>query len=211
MPNICFGYITAVGRKDCLEELANILSAHYDYSDMTFSHKPHMFRIFDSCQGEYDQLDGLQYAVDFMIECAWSLSSCMFNDHEYSYYQTIKDTYKENFFGTTITEIAKRLNLQVEMYSEEGGMGFSEHYIIDNYGNILENECYDYFEEYIEDCDSYEEYVDDCYNEPRVTEEEFNTAKNNKESCVIKRGCDIDEIHIPRINMCNSIMCKRID
>ena len=212
MPNICFGYITAIGRKDCLEEFANILNAHYDYNDMTFSHKPHMFRIFDSYPGEYDQLDGLQYAVDFMIECAWSLSSCMFNDHKYSYYQELKNKYKENFFGTTITEIAKRLNLQVEMYSEEGGMGFSEHYIIDNYGNILEDECYDYFEEYIGDYDSFDDYVRDYDNEPRITEEEFNETKNNGGSYVIKRECeDIDEIHIPRINMCNSIMCKRID
>ena len=157
MPNICFGYITAIGRKDCLEEFANILNADYNYNNMTFSHKPHMFRIFDVYDSEYYQIDGLRYQADFMIECAWSLSSCMFNHHQYSYYQTIKDTYKENFFGTTITEVAKKLNLQIEMSSEEGGMGFQEHYIIDNYGNVLENECYNYFEEYIGEYDSFNE------------------------------------------------------
>lgn len=212
MPNICFGYITAIGRKDCLEEFANILNAHYDYNDMTFSHKPHMFRIFDVYDSEYYKIDGLRYQADFMIECAWSLSSCMFNHHQYSYYQTIKDTYKENFFGTTITEVAKKLNLQIEMSSEEGGMGFQEHYIIDNYGNVLENECYNYFEEYIGEYDSFNDYVDEYDNEPRITEEEFNKAKNNGDSYVIKRECeDIDDIHIPRTNMCNTIMCKRID
>lgn len=213
MPNICFGYITAIGRKDCLEEFANILCADYNYNNMTFSHKPHMFRIFDVYPGdEYDQIEGLRYQADFMIECAWSLSSCMFNSHTLSYYQTLKDTYKENFFGTTITEVAKKLNLQVEMYSEEGGMGFSEHYIIDNYGNILEDECYDYFKEYIGDYDSFDDYVREYDNEPRITEEEFNKTKNNGGSYVIKRECeDIDDIHIPRTNMCNTIMCKRID
>ena len=104
MPNICFGYITAIGCKDCLEEFTNILNADYNYDNMTFSHKPHMFRIFDVYDSDYYQIDGLRYQADFMIECAWSLSSCMFNDHKYSYYQTLKDTYKENFFGTTITD-----------------------------------------------------------------------------------------------------------
>lgn len=213
MPNICFGYITAIGRKDCLEEFANILCADYNYNNMTFSHKPHMFRIFDVYPGdEYDQIEGLRYQADFMIECAWSLSSCMFNDYSLSYYQTLKDKYKENFFGTTITEVAKKLNLQIEMSSEEVGMEFQEHYIIDNYGNVLEDECYHYFEEYIGDYDSFDDYVRDYDNEPRITEEEFNETKNNGGSYVIKRECeDIDDIHIPRTNMCNTIMCKRID
>ena len=55
-------------------------------------------------------------------------------------------------FRSTIDEVSKKLNLKIEVFSEE--TDFTEHIIVDN-GDIILNEEKDFEERYIEETDSY--------------------------------------------------------
>ena len=59
---------------------------------------------------------------------------------------------KKNSSALSLENASKNLNLLIEAYSSEPGVGFQEHFVIAN-GIILVNECLDYFEAYIEDWD----------------------------------------------------------
>lgn len=97
--------------------------------------------------------------------------SCMF-DGASTYQQ--KDTTGK---GTTITALAKELNLDIEIFSEEPGCGFMEHFLINNCGELEINDCIDYYEYYIEEYDTLEEAIKDLnLKDGDITQEEFDEA-----------------------------------
>ena len=49
--------------------------------------------------------------------------------------------------GTSLIQESKQLNLTIEVYSEECGMGFQEHIAVVN-GDLMVNDCVDYQELY---------------------------------------------------------------
>lgn len=65
---------------------------------------------------------------------------------------------------------SKRLNLDIEVYSEECGCCFQEHYIIVN-GNIVADECVDWYEYYIGDYNTKEEAEEEL--EIEITDQEW--------------------------------------
>ena len=88
--------------------------------------------------------------------CAWSVYSCMF-EGEHTYYNDFMRDFGIRyigFFGTTIPELSRLLNLDIEIFSEETGVCFQEHYRVTN-GNIIINDevhiTVDYDEETQED------------------------------------------------------------
>jgi hypothetical protein len=81
------------------------------------------------------------------IECAWSVYCCMF-DGPLTYYEDFQTEHPNNHFGTHILQESKRLNLEIEIWSREGGVGFQEHYKICS-GILIKDEEYKFKEYYI--------------------------------------------------------------
>lgn len=184
MPNECSAVVWVAGRKDHVDEFIRITKAYYNYSDfkneksMEFSHTPHLFRIFYSEIMDYEQ-EGLFVCASLDIWCAWSVSSCMLED---GYYTTLKKHCEEGgipFYGTHLVECAKKLNISIEAISEEPGMGFMEHYLINQNGDFVIYECVDMHECYIGKYNTLAEYkqANPDSEIDITTEEEYKAAK----------------------------------
>lgn len=126
MANNCFYDLKAVGTKESLDELVQILQ--YEHPELR------MYRIFSAEVYE----EGINSNQDRYItacgDVAWSISSSM-----------LRDISPEQEGVTNILTETARLGLVVEIFSSEPGIGFQEHYIIDR-GEIQEEECVDYSE-----------------------------------------------------------------
>jgi hypothetical protein len=136
------------GTKESVEEFIKVIQADYDYGTMAFSHDRHLFRVFEA---EYDEIEELYngiYQVIINGYCAWSVYCCMLDTSKSSYYKSLKTGYPCEFRGTTLLVESKRLHLDIEVFSEECGMGFQEHYVIKD-GELCTDECVDYGEYYI--------------------------------------------------------------
>lgn len=149
MPNYCSYEMKVNGKKESQEKLLEIMKADYDYNTMEFSADKHLFRIFEASLCEFSEDD------DFFISgyCAWSVYSCMM-EGEHSYYNSLKERFPNEFRGTTLVELSKELDLEIEVFSEEPGCGFMEHYIIKN-GELIVNKCHEYEEVYDEKTEEY--------------------------------------------------------
>jgi uracil-DNA glycosylase family 4 len=66
-----------------------------------------------------------------------------------------EDVDKTELSFVTLFEACKQLELDMEVYSEECGCGFQEHYLFID-GELVAEECVDYSEEYNEETEEYE-------------------------------------------------------
>ena len=183
MPNICIGTVKVRGYKDNVEEFTRIIQSKYDYDkpDMEF-HKPHFWRVFEAYIASYETY-GLLAVAEYDISCAWSVAACMLPG-KFSYYDDTKDGINGiKTYGTHLLEIGKKLNLDVEIFSSEPGVGFQEHYRIQS-GIICEDECTEYHELYIGEYETYQDLIDDYEGDDRFikecginSEEDFKHAK----------------------------------
>jgi hypothetical protein len=153
MPNYCNYSMCVVGAKENVEEFIRVINADYDYGTMEFSCDRHMFRVFEATCDEIEERGDGKFQTVINGYCAWSVSSCML---EGGYYRDCKERYGENFRGTTLRIESQRLNLDIEVYSEESGMCFQEHYIFNN-GNLVCDECRDWCEYWLDDYETKEE------------------------------------------------------
>lgn len=142
MPNICTYSMCVKGTKESVEEFIKIIQADYDYHTMEFSHNRHFYRVFEAYYNEVENMFDGSYQVIINGDCAWSVNSCMF---ENGYHKDFMERYPNQCRGTTIPMESKRLNLDIEIYSEECGMCFQEHYIVRK-GVVEVEECVDYNE-----------------------------------------------------------------
>lgn len=210
MANDCLGYVTVRGYKDNVDEFTRIIQADYDYNKMEFSHKPHLFRVFEA-QIYYEELNGLQKTVSYSIDCAWSIYSCMLKG-DHTYYNDLKERFKE-FYGTHLQQEAKRLNLWIEAQGSEPALGFQEYYLINNFGMVIEDHCVDYHEVCPDWYDLLDEFNDDLKgfgSDMQYTEQEF---KNKKYDIISIGGVDKSEvISIDKlIDMANIVMVKTVN
>lgn len=183
MPNICIGTVKVRGYKDNVEEFTRIIQSKYDYDkpDMEF-HKPHFWRVFEAYIASYETY-GLLAVAEYDISCAWSVAACMLPG-KFSYYDDTKDGINGiKTYGTHLLEIGKKLNLDVEIFSSEPGVGFQEHYRIQS-GIMCEDECTEYHELYIGEYETYQDLIDDYEGDDRFikecginSEEDFKHAK----------------------------------
>ena len=173
MPNICLYSMCTIGKKEDVEEFIKVIKADYDYGTMEFSHDRHFFRVFEAdcneieCLGKNIHEDNI-YKVIINGECAWSVGCCMFKG---GYYDDFKERFPNEFRGTTVPEESKRLNLSIEIFSEECGCCFQEHYTVID-GKIIEDECVDWNEYYLRDYETKEEAEEDYGI--KITDEEWN-------------------------------------
>ena len=217
MPNECSASIAVSGRKYCIDEFINIMNADYNYDhyveeNMSFSHTPHFFRIFSADVIGYEQT-GLFVSATLDVWCAWSIGTCMLDD---GYYERIKKECEQHnvpFHGTNLTECAKNLGLTIEIISEEPGMGFMEHYVVDESGEFKIYDVVDMTEYYIGEYNTLAEYKaanpDDGID--IATEEDYAIAKD--EGCWYRKGgipYDFDVVNLDPPEP-TKVMCTIVD
>lgn len=171
MPNLCSYSMCVKGNKENVEEFIKVIKAHYDYGTMEFSYDRHLFRVFDADYDEIEQVGDDVYQAIIYGDCAWSVATCMFED---GYYKNLKERYPNEFRGTTLPLESKRLNIDIEVFSEECGMCFQEHYIIKK-GNVEVNECVDWQEYDLTEFETKEEAEEEYGIE--ITDEEWKTEE----------------------------------
>lgn len=134
MANTCTFSMSVLGRPEDLNKFIEIMKANYDEKEKDCP--KHMWRtqVLDTEITEVDE-DNLAIG-NISGECAWSVHSCM-RDGAGSYQSNYP-----NGRGTTLLKESKVLNLVIEVYSEEPGMLFQEHYLYAN-GEELINDCID--------------------------------------------------------------------
>lgn len=211
VPNLCDYTLKAVGKRENLEKLISWLNNDYHYINgeknwdgttleeigknykfrfdsrdgtkhLFTNDDRHFYRVFDCYVDEnsYDEEDGSVVAFG---DCAWSVSSCMF-DSPWSYYQDGKtDEFAElkKDHSITIPLAAKELGLKVEIFSAEPGMCFSEHVLCDC-GEMVAEEDFDYQEYYLADYKTKEETEKDL--NIKITDDEW-TNEDYVSRCVI--------------------------
>ena len=167
MSNPCFYSMKVKGAKEDVEEFIQVIKADYNYDTMEFSFDRHLQRVFDAEEEELIANDDNTYSVFISGECAWSVIVCMLED---GYYVDMKARLGDKFRGTTLEIESKRLNLAIEVFSEECGMEFQEHCIVKN-GVLEVYKCVDWNEYFLDEYDSKEEAEDDLDIE--ITDEEW--------------------------------------
>lgn len=158
MSNPCFYSMKVKGAKEDIEEFIQVIKADYNYDTMEFSFDRHLQRVFSAEEEELTAIDDNTYSVFISGECAWSVVVCMLDD---GYYVDMKARLGDKFRGTTLEIESERLNLDIEVFSEECGCCFQEHYLI-------EHGCVE-----IEDCVEWNEYFLDEYETKEEAEEEL--------------------------------------
>lgn len=129
MPNYCDYEMKIKGGKDAIRRVLGCLKAEYDY----YKGKPeskHFFRVFDAREdGEMEDNGDGTFTQRVCGDCAWSVYSCMLSG-DHTYHDSLKESHPEIFMGTDLAEQSR--DCEIEVFSEEEGVEFSEHYIFKN-------------------------------------------------------------------------------
>lgn len=137
MANNCLFDARLSGKKKNVEEFIKILQHKDEYK------ADGLGRVF-SCEVDSEALefskDNDIISVDVFGDCAWSIKSSM------------RSKEWRNLESET-----KRLNVVFEAYSSEPGCGFQEHILVDR-GEVVIDDCVDYEEYWVDECDTIEEY-----------------------------------------------------
>ena len=127
MPNWCEYTMKAVSKsQEALDRLINIMN-YYD-------NEYFIYRCATVYEGDKYQEDG--YFVTLLHgDVAWSCGS---------WFDTIErkdETMESVGHYITLDLLCQRLGIAVEVFGEESGMGFQEHYLCNPKGDVLWNEC----------------------------------------------------------------------
>jgi len=148
MANYCYYEMKVQGRPESVDEFIKIIKADYDYDNNKFSFERHFWRVFEAEVSNEEIYEGVKSCI-ISGNCAWSVEACMF-DRGTSYQASFRKnpkifgcSEKTICRGTDIIAESKCLNLIIEIYSEEEGIGFQEHYLIIN-GDLIIDECVNY-------------------------------------------------------------------
>lgn len=169
MANICCFNLKAVGTKKNLEKFYKEIHADYDSTNNVcvyegevvtcMGYRISFTRYFDECYKEG--------TIETFGDCAWSISSCI-RENRGELYGNLHDW-------------TKRLKIKIEVYSEEPGMGFAEHYLYDS-GHCIICDVVDFEEFYIGEFDSKEQAEEEL--EVGFTDEEWESSDGD----YIRRG-----------------------
>ena len=157
MPNICDFNMRVLGRAQDVDFFVEELNQDYCYDENGMckevsGNKRHFCRVFEAhtTNLNYNSVDignGVFVElkeVEILGNCAWSVAGCMCGG-PYSYYSQLREKYGNRSRATTLAFETSRLNLIVELYSEESGCGFSEHMLyVDGVEKV--SECVEYYE-----------------------------------------------------------------
>ena len=171
MPNYCSYSMKVKGTPKNVEEFFNIMQANYSYQEDGTCIDPntgeiverHFWRVFEAYIVD-DETSGNIRSTIINGDCAWSVHSCM---------RSGRGTYQSDYpdrNGTTLQDESARLNLSIEVFSEECGCCFMEHYVYVN-GREIVGDCVEWSEYCTEDFETVEEMNEEY--DTNFTQEEF--------------------------------------
>jgi hypothetical protein len=138
MANCCEYEMMIVGKtKESIERLVKIMK----YEDPEFF----IYRVFnvEVCEEPNQGYQSDLWVMKIFGDVAWSAESWINSPSN-----------KENKFNgayfTNLPHLCKELDIGVEIYTKEEGVGFQEHYVINNSGELVSSECEDWYCEYDE-------------------------------------------------------------
>lgn len=179
MPNYCDFHMVIKGKEKNVLKAISILKASYNYNNVgnpiTSDDNPpfHVFRTWDVFEELEPPEDG-EIRAFVCGDCAWSVYSCMF-DGEHTYYKSTKEMFPNTFKGITLQQMSEKYKLDIEVYSEELGIGFQEHYLI-KHGKIVISEEVKYVEV---DTEYDDRNIKDILTEYGFTEEDIQDKSQN--------------------------------
>lgn len=165
MPNLCAYAMRVKGTPEAIDEMHKRLT---DYE-----HTPHFWRVFEAERSDaVTETDDGETVTEFYGTCAWSVNSCMLDNNPLCY----ANEYAEEGKSTSLEKSAKELGIDIEVYSEEGGNGFAEHYLYTRDGSKTIEEETD-FEEFYWDRDefpTFDEFIEEYgLEDAGLSEEDF--------------------------------------
>ena len=130
MANYCFFAMKIVGSKEKVEKAFS----YFDNPKDSEYYVPGIYNLYTTKKIE---LNNKVVAYEFTGSCRWSIVSSMG--------RTIDE--KSEPQGINLKSLSEMLNLNIEAYSKESGLGFQEHFLYKN-GQEIIAECIDWQEEY---------------------------------------------------------------
>lgn len=150
MANNCSYCIKAVSKsKESLERLESIM--HYEDTEYF------IYRCFSAEFNIYK--DGEFYVADIFGDVAWSCSKWFESKEDTKDLIVLKyDDNMNPIYGTShyisLDYLCKKLEIGVELYSEESGCEFQEHYLVNQNGEFLVNECVEWSQNWYDENDN---------------------------------------------------------
>ena len=149
MANDCYYDMVAVGPKDKLERLIDIM--HYEDKG---KERYYIYRVFEAGIGRDmepvpDDPKG-RYWVAICGDVAWSADRWVHDEPH-------KEPTADGLY-VTLPFLSAELGIDFEVFTEESGIGFQEHYVIIG-GKLVVEQCVDYAEPYFEDEEDMAEVV----------------------------------------------------
>lgn len=123
MPNYCNYKMKVTGKASNIKEFIEIIQRK------NHEEGRHLHMVFLANVEEQTIEDGFVYIVG---NCAWSVRVCMM-EGTHTYFNNSSPN------ATSLTRESERLTLTIEVYSEEPGNCFEEHYVIVN-GEVIVSE-----------------------------------------------------------------------
>lgn len=149
MANNAFYLMKVVGNHNNIEAFIRAMKWQGEYTEQGVG------RVFNADvseqEGNYAMIEG---------DCAWSVISAMRNEGN----------------PNNIEKLSARLNLAIEVYCEECGFEFQEHFLVIN-GNVIIDECIHWEEHAVEDYDTKEEAEEEL--DTTFTDEEWENREAN--------------------------------
>lgn len=151
MANICNFSMVVKGKKENIEQFIDMMQQKGTVW---------MGRGAVVYSQDMEELENGIYRCQIDGDTKWSVISSMVDNAISMRTETEKwgfgdDINKAELSFVTLFEACEQLQLDMEVYSEEAGIGFQEHYVFID-GNLVAEECVDYTEEYNEETDEYE-------------------------------------------------------
>jgi len=139
MANYCEFRMIVTGEESNIHKFYNIMINNSNRRDTTRLKFPRWIIIGGAkLDNNNNKIQGSFYG-----DCCWSVATAMRD----------KNSPEE----TNLQDLSEQLNLEIEVYSEEPGMDFQEHYYVAN-GEEIVDDCVDFAIQYFENQQELDEY-----------------------------------------------------
>ena len=149
MANICDFSMVVKGKKENIEQFINMMEQK---GDVWMGRGAYVYGQ------DMQKVENEIYRCQIEGETKWSVQSSMVSNAISMRTEPEKWAFHEDkatLSFVTLYEACEQLELDMEVYSEEPGCGFQEHYVFID-GVLVAEECVDYEEEYNEETEEYE-------------------------------------------------------
>lgn len=137
MANYCAYLLRAVARdKAALTRLEDIMT----HRDNEF----YLYKIYSVCR-DCEETDGTYYALDLIGAVGWSAYSWVHDEPQKN------STAQRGAHYSSFKEVCPALDIGVEIFAEESGCEFQEHFRVNHKGEVTWDECKHWIPYYDED------------------------------------------------------------